>query len=80
MKETLRLVTKEDLTPLLRSINIPTDIFWGKDDTMTPFSDALTMEREISGSTLHAFDNVRHRIHRDKAKEIAEVIRGRIGA
>lgn len=78
MKETLRLVTNEDLTPLLRSINIPTDIFWGRDDTMTPFSDALTMEREINGSTLHTFENARHRIHRDKANEIAKVIRGRM--
>ncbi|MDD5054659.1 MAG: alpha/beta hydrolase [Candidatus Peribacteraceae bacterium] len=80
MKETLKLVTDEDLTPLLRSINVPTDIFWGRNDTMTPFSDALIMEREIRGSTLHPFDNVRHRIHRDKAKEIAEVIRGRMNA
>ncbi len=51
-----------------------------KDDTMTPFSDALIMKKEIQGSVLHTFENVRHRLHRDKAKEIAEVIQGRMGA
>ncbi len=78
MKETLKLVTDDDLTPLLRSIDIPTDIFWGTADTMTPYSDALVMKQEIPGSTLHTFDGERHRIHKDKAKEIAAVIRGRI--
>jgi pimeloyl-ACP methyl ester carboxylesterase len=75
MRETMIRVSAEDLRPLLKNITIPTDIFWGKDDTMTPFSDALIMQREIRGSSLHAFDSVRHRVHRDKANAIADVIR-----
>lgn len=78
MRETMIRVSAEDLRPLLRDIMIPTDIFWGKDDTMTPFSDALLMEKEIHGSTLHAFPGVRHRVHRDRAGEIAAVISRRI--
>lgn len=79
MRQTLINVSAEDLRPLLKTINIPTDIFWGTDDRMTPFSDALIMEREIKGSVLHAFDGIRHRVHRDRAATIAEVIRSRIG-
>lgn len=78
MRQTMINVAREDLRPLLPSIDIPTDLFWGKDDGMTPFSDALIMEREIPNATLHAFEGVRHRVHRDKAKEIAEVIREKI--
>ncbi len=75
MRQTLIKVSREDLRPLLKEIRVETDIFWGKNDTMTPFSDALIMEKEISRSTLHAFDGIRHRVHRDKAEEIARVIR-----
>lgn len=75
MRQTLIHVSAEDLTPLLNHITIPTDIFWGKDDRMTPFSDALLMHRLIAASRLHAFSGVRHRVHRDRATEIAAIIR-----
>jgi len=78
MRETMIRVSAEDLRPLLKDIAIPTDIFWGREDTMTPFSDALLMEREIRGSTLHAFPGVRHRVHRDRAGEIAAIISQRM--
>ena len=78
MRQTLINVSSEDLRSVLSSISVPTDLFWGKDDGMTPFSDALIMKKEIEGSTLHAFDNVRHRVHRDKATEIAQVIRSQL--
>lgn len=78
MRETLILVTRENLAPLLKEINVPTDIFWGKDDRMTPYTDGLTMHRTIQGSTLHSFASVRHKVHIDRAKEIANVIKGRI--
>lgn len=74
MRQTLIKVSAEDLRPLLSKIHVPTDIFWGTDDGMTPYSDAKVMEAEISGSTLHSYPGIRHRVHRDKAKEIAEVI------
>ncbi|MCF7844851.1 MAG: alpha/beta hydrolase [Kiritimatiellales bacterium] len=75
MQKTLQNVTNEDLRPLLSNINISTDIFWGEDDTMTPIEDAHIMHKEIKGSSLHSYPGIRHRVHRDKAKEIAEVIR-----
>ncbi|OGJ61570.1 hypothetical protein A3C37_01390 [Candidatus Peribacteria bacterium RIFCSPHIGHO2_02_FULL_53_20] len=74
MRQTLINVTKEDLRPLLSGITVPTDIFWGEEDGMTPVADAHLMHKEITGSTLHLYPGVRHRVHRERAREIAEVI------
>lgn len=78
MKKTLVLVTKENLAPLLPSIDVPTDIFWGEDDAQTPVADAHIIHEGIKGSELHVFPGVRHRVHRDKAVEIAAAIRRQI--
>ncbi len=75
MKKTLVLVTKENLEPLLSTIDVPTDIFWGEDDRQTPVTDAYLLRDGIRGSSLTVFPGLRHRVHRDKAMEIAEVIR-----
>lgn len=80
MQETLIRVSAEDLRPLLPDIRVPTDIFWGKQDGMTPFSDALVMESRIKNAVLHAYEDVRHAVHRDRATEIADVIRARMSA
>jgi pimeloyl-ACP methyl ester carboxylesterase len=71
-------VTREDFRPLVHGVNIPTDIFWGTDDGMTPVSDAKIFHRDIAGSELHIYEGVRHGVHRDKAKEIAAVITTRL--
>ncbi len=78
MRQTLINVSSEDLRPILKEIRIATDIFWGKEDRMTPFSDALVLKKEIHGSILHAYEGVRHGVHRDRATEIAAVIRARM--
>lgn len=80
MRQTLINISAEDLRPLLHEISVPTDIFWGKDDGMTPFSDALVMEKEIPGAVLHAYEDTRHRIHRDRATEIADVMKSKASA
>lgn len=74
MRETLRRVTAEDLRPLLPEISVPTDIFWGEEDRMTPLKDAHVIHNGIRGSVLHTYPGIRHRVHREKAAEIAAVI------
>lgn len=78
MRDTLVRVTAEDLRPLLPFIHVPTDIFWGTDDSMTPVADAYVINRGIAKSKLHLFHGIRHRVHRDRAREIAEVIQERM--
>ncbi len=75
LRETMVKVINEDLTPLLEWIKVPTTLFWGEDDTMTPLADSEIMNKKIVQSRLYTFKGVRHRVHRDKAMEIAEVIR-----
>jgi pyruvate dehydrogenase E2 component (dihydrolipoamide acetyltransferase) len=78
MRQALINVSAEDLRPLLSKIDVPTEIFWGKDDGMTPYGDALIMKSEIPNSVLHSYEGVRHAVHKDKAQDIADCIRGTI--
>lgn len=75
MRDTLINVTRENLLPLLRAIHCPTDIFWGKNDRQTPVKDAFLIHKKIIGSRLHLYEGVRHGVHRDRARDIADVIR-----
>ena len=76
MRETMIKVTAEDLRPILNSITVPTDIFWGTDDRMTPVSDAAVLADGIPGAQgrKHLFPGVRHNVHRVCATEIGKVI------
>ena len=80
MRETMIKVSAENLRPFLSKITVPTDLFWGTEDGMTPYGDAKIMERGIPGAVLHTYPGVRHRIHRDKAPEIAAVITSRLSS
>jgi pimeloyl-ACP methyl ester carboxylesterase len=79
MRETLIKVSAEDFRPILHSVKIPTDIFWGTEDGMTPYSDAIVMQKGIAGSVVHTYQGIRHGVHREKATEIATVIQARLG-
>lgn len=74
MQDTMIKVTAEDLRPHLRHIAVPTDLFWGEDDTMTPLEDGKVMHDAIANSVLHTFPGVRHSVHKDRAREIARRI------
>jgi non-heme chloroperoxidase len=74
MRDTLRNVTQEDLRHHFSSIKVPTDIFWGTEDAMTPVSDAYLFKNGITGSRLHLYQGVRHGVHKDKAADIAAII------
>lgn len=75
MQKTLVNVTHQPVTNLLPKISAPTDIFWGQEDRQTPLREAFIVKNGITGSTLHTYKGVRHGVHRDRAMEIAEVIK-----
>ena len=74
MRETLMRVTAENLRPLLPTITLPTVIFWGEDDTMTPVADGYVMYKAMKKSRLYTYPGVRHAVHKDKAHDIAHII------
>lgn len=75
MRQTLINVTKEDLRDIIKDVKIPTDLFWGADDQMTPVEDAFVMREQIKGSNLYVYQGIRHAVHRDKAADIAGIIK-----
>jgi pimeloyl-ACP methyl ester carboxylesterase len=78
MQKTMANVIAEDLRPLLQHVKTPTDIFWGTDDRQTPYRDAGIVRDGIAGSILHSYPGIRHRVHRDRAPQIADIIRARM--
>jgi len=60
MKETFKLIIREDLTSLLSKINVETLILWGEKDKFTPVSDAYLMDKEIPNSNLEVIEGVGH--------------------
>lgn len=52
MKAILSKVVNEDLTSVMPSIKAPTLLFWGTEDTATPISDAVRMEKLIPDAGL----------------------------
>ncbi len=60
MKKTLVLAVNEDLTDHLKSINVPTLLFWGTRDDATPLSDAKLMEKKIPDAGLVVLEGGSH--------------------
>lgn len=78
MQKTMIRVTHQDLTAELHKITVPTDLFWGTDDRLTPLKNGFLMQKLILGSTLHTYPATRHSVHRDRPREIAAIIRARM--
>jgi len=56
MKATLSKVVKEDLKKDMKKIKTKTLIIWGKNDTVTPYKDAIKINKLIENSQLIALD------------------------
>ena len=56
MKETFKKVVSYDQTYLLKDINVPTAIFWGKKDKETPLYMARKLNKGIKDSHLFLLD------------------------
>lgn len=75
MKATLSNVVKNDLRKYLKMINIETLIIWGKDDKVTPYNDALIMNRLLKNSGLVTFENTGHFPYLENKKQFNIVIK-----
>ena len=73
MKETFKKVVAEDLSFLWQKITIPTLIIWGKNDKITPLSDAYSMQKAIKNSELKIL-SCGHNVHREKPEELINLI------
>jgi len=60
MKLSMVNLTHHDLVPFLSKIEIPTLIIWGKEDKITPVSDAVLINKLIIKSKLEIIEGARH--------------------
>ena len=66
---------REDLQDDARKISAPTLLVWGTEDDMVPLSDGKRFAELIKGSRLEIISGTGHSIHRERAQEVAGLIR-----
>lgn len=74
MRKTFRNVVSEDLKPLINKIKYPVLILWGKEDRITPFSDAKVITSKLSGAKLKTFNNQGHQLPYNLPEKLAQEI------
>lgn len=60
MRRTMSLCINEDLTPLLKTVDVPTLLIWGECDTATPLRDGQIMEKHIPDAGLVVLKGAGH--------------------
>lgn len=60
MKQTMVNLLAQDRVLPLEQISVPTILIWGKEDRITPLSDARELKRRLPHATLHTIDGARH--------------------
>lgn len=74
MKQTLAKVTNENLKKDLKKIHCDCLIIWGKEDTITPFDDALYMYHHIKNAGLVPIDNATHFCYQEYPVDFAAIL------
>lgn len=74
MKETFVNVIKEDITPRLHEIKVPTMIIWGDKDVATPVEHANLLKERIKDSEMEIIKGCGHAINLQCPKKLAETI------
>ena len=69
------MAQRPDSTPTLSTINLPTLILFGEEDTITPVSDGQAMARAIRGSLFHVVPRAGHLSPLEQPEEIHRLIR-----
>jgi len=74
MKETFVNIIKEDMTPHIGRIKIPTLIVWGDKDKATPVEHARLLNEKIEGSKLEMIRGAGHALNLEAPEKLAEVV------
>jgi len=74
MRETMKKVLREDLSPCFSKINAETLIIWGKKDKMIPVKYSSAFKNNIEGSKLEILPRVGHSPHLENPEKLLEII------
>jgi len=75
LKETFKIVIKENLTPNLPFIKTPTLVIWGENDTETPLKEGEKIAKLILNAKLEIIKNASHHVFLDKPLEFIHEIK-----
>lgn len=79
LKQSMVKLINEDLKEYLPSINVPTLLIWGENDTETPITDAYIMEKEIPNAGLVKIPNASHYVFLEHPQYINKIIHTFLG-
>lgn len=74
MRETMKNLITVDLLPKLSEVQTPTTIIWGREDKVTPYSDAKIFKDGIKNSNLFTINGGRHSPQFTHPDEVAKII------
>jgi pimeloyl-ACP methyl ester carboxylesterase len=63
-------LTEDDL----RTINVPSQLIWGRQDQIVPLAVGERLNKDLPGASLHVFDNTGHLLPEEKPQEVFEKI------
>jgi 3-oxoadipate enol-lactonase len=69
------MAERPDSTPTLKTIDVPTLILMGEEDTLTTVVDGESMRQNISGSQLKVIPRAGHFAIWEQAEEVGKVLR-----
>ena len=75
MKQCLVNLVNEDLRKIMPNIKVPTLLIWGTNDTATPISDAVLMEKLIPDSGLVKIKNCSHYVFLESPHFVNTIIK-----
>ena len=74
LKSVFLSIIKEDLSPVLPAINIPTLIVWGEDDKTTPLDSAYVFKEKIKNSEISVIKDAGHFPFLDQPNKFSEIL------
>jgi len=80
MKQTLKLVVKEDQQANLTKISQPTLTVWGSQDKLTPLADGQLIHRLIKNSQLKVFPDARHGLPITHSQNLVSLVKNFISS
>jgi len=80
MKQTFINVTSEDGQEWFKKIIQPVEMFWGRQDNLTPLEQGLTLKTILPHAELIILEEARHGLHLQQAEELRKLIKEKFQA
>ncbi|MBU2082077.1 alpha/beta hydrolase [Patescibacteria group bacterium] len=75
LKETFKIIIKENLAPELPLIEAPTLVIWGENDNETPLKHGKLIAKLIPSAKLSVIKNTGHHVFLEKPDEFVKIIK-----